>query len=48
MKNGRITPEVNYSWHFSVDELRNPLIQTVTGGGWTWRQVMLDAPWLTG
>jgi|GEM_PF-4108667 len=48
MKNGRITPEVSYSWHFSVDELRNPLIQTVTGGGWTWRQVMLDAPWLTG
>jgi hypothetical protein len=48
VKDGRVTPDVKYSWHFSVDEMRSPLIKIVTGAGWTWRQVMLDAPWLTG
>ncbi len=48
IKDGRITPDLSYSWHFSVDELRHPLVRIVTSAGWTWRQVMLDAPWLTG
>jgi hypothetical protein len=48
IKDGRITPDLSYTWHFSVDELRHPLVRIVTGAGWTWRQVMLDAPWLTG
>ncbi|MBZ5513568.1 MAG: hypothetical protein LAN62_01735 [Acidobacteriia bacterium] len=48
IKDGRITPDLSYSWSFSVDELRDPLISIVAGAGWTWRQVMLDAPWLTG
>jgi hypothetical protein len=45
---GRITRDLSYSWHFDVDELRYPLVRIVTSAGWTWRQVMLDAPWLTG
>ena len=48
IKDGRITPDLSYTWRFSVDELRYPLVRIVTGAGWTWRQVMLDAPWLTG
>ncbi len=48
IKDGRITPDLRYSWHFSADELGDFLIQIVTGAGWTWRRVMLDAPWLTG
>jgi hypothetical protein len=48
IKDGRITPDPKYSWSFNVGELRKPLIQIVTGAGWTWRQVMLDAPWLAG
>ena len=48
IKDGRITPDLNYSGHFSADELRYPLVRIVTSAGWTWRQVMLDAPWLTG
>ena len=48
IKDGRVTPDLSYSWHFDVDELRTPLVRIVTGAGWTWRQVMLDAPWLTG
>jgi hypothetical protein len=45
---GRITRNLSYTWRFNVDEMRNPLIRIVTGSGWNWRQVMLDAPWLTG
>ena len=48
IKDGRVTPDLSYSWRFSVNELRYPLVRIVTGAGWTWRQVMLDAPWLTG
>ena len=48
IKDGRITPELSYTWSFNVDELRSPLARIVTEAGWTWRQVMLDAPWLTG
>jgi hypothetical protein len=48
IRDGRITPDLTYSWHFSVDELCYPLVRIVTGAGWTWRQVMLDVPWLTG
>jgi hypothetical protein len=48
IKDGRITRDLSYSWRFDVDELRSPLVRIVTGAGWTWRQVMLDAPWLTG
>jgi hypothetical protein len=48
IKDDRITLEPSYSWQFSVDELREPLVRVITEAGWTWRQVMLDAPWLTG
>ena len=48
IKDGRITPDLSYSWHFSLDEMRLPLVRIVTSAGWTWRQVVLDAPWLTG
>jgi hypothetical protein len=48
IKDGRGTRDLSYTWRFDVDELRNPLVRIVTGAGWTWRQVMLDAPWLTG
>jgi hypothetical protein len=45
---GRVTRNPSYTWRFNVDEMRSPLIRIVTGSGWNWRQVMLDAPWLTG
>jgi len=45
---GRVTRNPSYTWRFNVDELREPLIRIVTGSGWNWRQVMLDAPWLAG
>ena len=47
-KDGRITPDLSYSWRFDVRELRNPLIRIVNDAGWNWRQVMLDLKWLTG
>jgi hypothetical protein len=47
IKDGRVTPDLSYSWRFDVDELRNPLIRIVHDAGWNWRQVMLDIKWLT-
>ncbi|TDU28689.1 hypothetical protein DFR24_3064 [Panacagrimonas perspica] len=41
-------PPLHYTWRFDVDEMRIPLRETVTASGWTWKQVMLIAPWLTG
>lgn len=48
IKDGRITPDLSYSWKFNVDELRYPLIRIINDAGWSWRQVMLDMKWLTG
>jgi len=41
-------PPLHYTWKFDVDEMRIPVRETVTASGWTWKQVMLIAPWLTG
>jgi len=41
-------PPLHYTWNFDVDEMRIPVRETVTASGWTWKQVMLMAPWLTG
>ena len=41
-------PPLHYTWRFDVDEMRIPLRETVNASGWTWKQVMVIAPWLTG
>lgn len=47
-KDGRLTTDLSYSWRFDLDEIRAPLRDAATKSGWRWKQLMLDAPWLTG
>ncbi len=47
-KDGRLTTDLAYTWRFDVDEIRAPLRDAANQSGWRWKQLMLDAPWLTG
>lgn len=48
---GRPTGELSKAYTFNLQELKQPIIETVTGNGWTWQPVMWNAPgklrWLT-
>jgi hypothetical protein len=48
---GRLRPALAYSYTFNLQELKAPLIQSVTAAGWTWRPVVWLGPswlrWLT-
>lgn len=48
---GRPKADMSYAYTFDLQELRQPLIRTVTGAGWIWQPVLVDAPpalrWLT-
>ncbi|AXQ29113.1 hypothetical protein D0B54_10630 [Solimonas sp. K1W22B-7] len=48
LRDGRISHDPAYVYRFDIEEMRAPLVQLVTGAGWSWRPVMLDARWLTG
>ncbi len=48
---GKPTGELSKAYTFNLQTLKYPLIEAVTGGGWTWQPVMWTAPaslrWLT-
>jgi hypothetical protein len=48
---GRFKPELAYSYTFNLQEMKAPLIETVTRAGWNWRPVAWQGPkwlrWLT-
>ena len=44
---GRLQPSLSYSYTFNLNEMKNPVIATVTAAGWRWRQVFFfSPPWL--
>lgn len=50
-ENGRLKPSLGYTYKFDVDEMKSPIITTVTRSGWTWRPTVWQGPawlrWLT-
>lgn len=48
---GKPTGEVSSAYTFNLQELKQPIIEAVTGSGWTWQPVMWNAPkslrWIT-
>jgi hypothetical protein len=48
---GRLRPELSYSYKFDLREMKSPLIDAVTRAGWTWRPTVWQGPvwlrWLT-
>ena len=48
---GKPTGELSKAYTFNLQELKQPVIEAVTGSGWTWQPVMWNAPralrWLT-
>lgn len=50
-ENGRPTGELSKAYTFNLQELKAPVIEAVTGRGWTWQPVTWNAPaslrWLT-
>lgn len=48
---GRIKPDLSYSYHFNLQELKTPLIEAVIRSGWNWRPTLWEGPswlrWLT-
>lgn len=48
---GHIKPEPGYAYSFNLNELKSPLIETVTRAGWDWRPTAWQGPtwlrWLT-
>jgi hypothetical protein len=48
---GGPTGELSKAYTFNLQELKQPIIETVTASGWTWQPVMWNAPnslrWLT-
>jgi hypothetical protein len=48
---GKPTGEFSKAYTFNLQELKQPIIETVTNSGWTWQPVMWNAPrslrWLT-
>jgi hypothetical protein len=50
-KSGKTTGELSKAYTFNLQQLKQPIIEAVTGSGWTWQPVMWNAPrslrWLT-
>lgn len=48
---GNLKPELGYSYRFDLQEMKSPLIQTITHAGWSWRPTVWQGPkwlrWLT-
>ncbi len=48
---GKLTGELSKAYTFNLQELKGPVMDAVTGSGWTWQPVMWNAPaglrWLT-
>lgn len=48
---GRFKPELSYAYTFNLQEMKSPLIEAVTRGGWNWRPTVWQGPtwlrWLT-
>lgn len=40
IKDGKITPNLSYSYTFDLRELKNPVIALITSAGWNFRPVM--------
>ena len=48
IENGHPVPKISYTYQFNIDEMRDPLQKIVVQNGWTFKAVLLFAPWLTG
>lgn len=50
-ESGRLKPTVAFTYKFDLDEMKSPVIATVTHAGWTWRPTIWLGPkwlrWLT-
>lgn len=50
-QHGRFQPNLSYAYKFNLDELKSPLVATVTRAGWTWSPTVWQGPswlrWLT-
>lgn len=48
---GRFKPELTYAYTFNLNEMKSPLVETVTRAGWNWRPTVWEGPtwlhWLT-
>ena len=48
---GRLKPELSYSYKFDLQEMKSPLVQAITHAGWSWRPTVWQGPgglrWLT-
>ena len=48
---GRLKPELSYTYKFNLSEMKSPLIEVVTRAGWNWRPTLWQGPawlrWLT-
>ena len=48
---GRPTPQLTYAYTFDLQEMKSPLVETITRAGWCWQPVAWQAPpwlrWLT-
>lgn len=48
---GRLKPDLSYAYTFHLDELKSPLMETVSHAGWDWRPTVWQGPrwlrWLT-
>ena len=41
---GKPTGELSKAYKFNLQELKQPIIETVTASGWTWQPVMWNPP----
>lgn len=48
VENGRPVAKGSYTYTFNIDEMRDPLQKMVVQNGWTFKAVLLFAPWMTG
>ena len=48
---GRLKPELSYSYKFDLSEMKSPIMTTITKAGWNWRPTVWQGPswlrWLT-
>lgn len=48
IENGRPVAKLSYSYHFDINEMRDPLRRLANQNGWTYKSVPLFVKWLTG
>lgn len=43
-KNGKVSIDSAYKYRFSLQEMKNPIIEAVTESGWTWKGALVLSP----